>query len=86
MPVISRNHVVVLILIRSEGVEALSTGRVDSRESLFQKGAALELQEERRRIIHLLNRKGVLCIECAPEQLETVAINRYISIKNRMMV
>lgn len=86
MPVISRNHVVVLILIRSEGVEALSAAPVDSQESLFQKGAALELQEERRRIVHLLNRKGVLCIECAPEQLETVAINRYVAIKNRMMV
>lgn len=86
MPVISRSHVVVLILIRSEGVEALGNSDVNSQETLYQKGVALELLEERRRIIHLLNRKGVLCIECAPEQLETVAINRYVEIKNRMMV
>lgn len=86
MPVISRHHVVVMILIRSEGVEALGAAEVGSHEALFQKGVALSLLEERRRIIHLLNRQGVLCIECAPEQLDTVAINRYISIKNRMMV
>lgn len=86
MPVISRNHVAVLILIRSEGVEALGASTVDSQDAMFRKGVALELLEERRRIIHLLNRQGVLCMECAPEQLETAAINRYVEIKNRMMV
>ncbi len=86
MPVISRNHVAVLILIRSDGVEALGSSVVDSQDALFRKGIALELMEERRRIIHLLNRQGVLCMECAPEQLETAAINRYVEIKNRMMV
>ena len=86
MPVIRRNHVVVLILIRSEGIEALGSSVVDSQDALFRKGVALELLEERRRVIHLLNRQGVLCMECAPEQLETEAINRYVEIKNRMMV
>lgn len=86
MPVISRVHAVVLVLIRSEGIEALGGSVVSDQEALFRKGVALELLEERKRIIHLLNRRGVLCIECAPEQLETAAINRYIEIKNRMMV
>jgi uncharacterized protein (DUF58 family) len=84
LPIISKNNVVVLLLIKNESLEAIGNSDIKNREDLFNKGVALEFLEERQRIINLLNRKGVLCIECPAEKLELTAVNRYIEVKNRV--
>ena len=83
LPVISRNNLVVIVLIKNESLEAVGGLHIKDQEELFQKGVALELLEERRRIISLLNRRGVLCIECPAEKLEYTVVNKYIEVKNR---
>lgn len=86
LPVISKNNVVVIILIRNESLEGISAQKVKNREDLFNKGVAMELLDERRRIISLLNRKGVLCVECPVEKLEYTVVNKYIQVKNRTYI
>lgn len=83
LPTISGNNIVVVVLIRNESLEEIGAGTINNREDLFNKGVALELMEERRKIMSLLNRKGVLCVECPAEKLEYTAVNKYIEIKNR---
>jgi uncharacterized protein (DUF58 family) len=83
LPVISKNNIVVIVLIKNESLEDISRLRAKNREDIFNKGVALELLEERRKIINLLNRKGILCIECPAENLEFTAVNKYIQVKNR---
>ncbi len=50
----------------------------------FQKGAAAELTLERRRVIHSLNRAGVLALDGDPFQLTARLINRYLEARARM--
>jgi uncharacterized protein (DUF58 family) len=83
LPVISKNNLVVIVLIRNESLENIAEEQVRNTEDLFNKGVALELLEERKRIISLLNRRGVLCVESEAEKLEYTAVNRYIQIKNK---
>lgn len=83
LPIISRNNVVIMMLIRNESIEKISSQHIKSQEDLFNKGVALELLNERRKIINLLNRKGVFCIECTGEKLEYEVVNKYIHVKNQ---
>lgn len=83
LPLISRNNLVVLILIRNEKLESISDLNVKNTEDLFRKGVSIELLEERRKIISILNKRGVLCIECEAEKLEYNAVNKYIQVKNK---
>ncbi|MBU3144267.1 DUF58 domain-containing protein [Clostridium sp. CF012] len=83
LPAISKNNLVVIILIKNESIELISSLKIKNKEDLFNKGVALEIIDERRKIINLLNRKGILCIECAPEKLEYTVVNKYIQVKNR---
>lgn len=83
LPIISTNHVVVIILMKNEGLVKIAFSNIKDKQDIFNKGVALELLEERRKIINLLNRKGVMCIECPPENLEFTAVNKYIQIKHK---
>lgn len=83
LPIISKNNIVVMILIRDERLEEISEEKIENQENLFNKGVALELLDERKRIIKLLNRRGIRCIECPAEKLEYTAVNKYIQIKNK---
>lgn len=81
--VISKNNLVIVMLIKNYNLEKLGDGKIRNSEELFNKGVALELMEERRKIINLLNRRGVLCVETEAEKLEYGAVNKYIQLKNR---
>lgn len=83
LPVISKNNLVVIMLIRNESLESIADQKVKNQVELFDKAVALELLEERKKIISLLNRRGVFCLECEAEKVEVEAINQYIRIKNK---
>jgi uncharacterized protein (DUF58 family) len=83
LPIISKNNLVAVILIKNERLEEIGSQKVRNQEEVFDKGVALELINERRKIISLLNKRGVFCIECEAEKVEITAINQYIQIKNK---
>jgi len=83
LPIISKNNVVIIILIKNESLEDIGSQKITNQEQLFNKGVALELMEDRKKIISLLNRRGVMCIECPVEKIEYTAVNKYIQTKNR---
>lgn len=83
LPVISKNNLLIIMLIRNESLEDIGNLEVKNKEDMFNKGVALELINERKRIISLLNRRGVMCVEVEAEKLEFSAVNKYIQVKNR---
>lgn len=83
LPVISKNNLLIIMLIRNESLEEIGSMEVKNKEDLFNKGVALELINERKKIISLLNRRGIMCIETEAEKLEFSAVNKYIQVKNR---
>lgn len=83
LPIVSKNNLVVIIFIKNESLETLVSNSISTKNELFNKGVALELMEERHKIIRMLNTKGMMCVECAVENLEYTVINKYIQAKNR---
>ncbi|MDP4178561.1 MAG: DUF58 domain-containing protein [Bacillota bacterium] len=83
LPIISRNNLVIIVLIKNESLEQLCEEGIKDEETLYNKGVALELLQERKNIIKLLNGKGMYCIECTPENLVVEAVNKYIQLKNK---
>lgn len=83
LPLISKNNLVVILLIKNESMEEIAHIKIQDHQDLFNKGVALELLNERQKIINLLNHKGIFCLECPAEKLEYIAINKYIEVKNR---
>ena len=83
IPVIAKNNIVVILLIKNESLEEIASSKIENTEDLFNKGVAIELKNDRHKIINLLNRQGFLCIETEAEKLEYTAVNKYIQVKNR---
>lgn len=86
LPAITKNNIVIIVLIKSDKLEKISSIKIKNQEDLFNKGVALEILEERRKIINMLNGKGIFCIECEAEKLEYTVINKYIQVKNSTYV
>ncbi len=84
LPQISKNNIVVVVLLENEKLEQAARTEANSDYQLYTKGVALELLTERQKIIKLLNRHGVFCIESPPEELDYQTINKYIEIKNKL--
>lgn len=85
LSVITRNNLVVIALMKDEQVEQIASSDIKSELDLYNKGVALELMDERKKIIRLLNQKGVFCLESTPEKMELATVNKYIQIKNKLI-
>jgi len=83
LPLISKNNIVVIILIKNESILKMVNNDAKDTEEIFNKGVALELISERHRIIKLINKRGILCMECLYDNLEYTAINKYMELKNK---
>lgn len=82
--VIDRQHILVVVLMMNEKLEKLAQISPTNEEEIYNKAVALELLEERKKAIHRLNHRNVMCVETALEQLELTVINKYIEAKNRL--
>lgn len=85
LSVLAKNNIVMLMLMEDERLEKMTSMLAEKEQEIFNKGVALELFKERKKIIHKLNAKGIMCMECPPEKLAMNVINKYLYIKNRMM-
>jgi uncharacterized protein (DUF58 family) len=83
MPFIARNNLVVILLLENQSLKDIKAHKAGNNQELFNKGVAIELLNERHRIINLLNYRGVFCLECPAEKLEYMAINKYIELKSK---
>lgn len=83
LPIIRRNHLVMVILVKNEKIENMADLPVKNEENMFAKGVALDMLLERQHLINMLNKRGIFCKEFEAEKLETNVINRYIHVKNK---
>lgn len=84
LSVLSKNNIVIAILLEDEKLEKMASISAEKEHEVFNKGVAIELLKERKKIIHKLNAKGIMSIECPPEKLAMNVINKYLYTKNRM--
>ncbi len=84
LPAVSKNNIVMIVLINDEKLEKMASIAVKREEDAYIKSVAIEMLKDRKKLISLLNTKGIMCIECKPEKIATDVINKYIYIKNRI--
>lgn len=84
LPVISKNNIVIIVLINDEKLENIVSMPVKKEEDAYTKSVAIEILRDRKKLINILNTKGIMCIECKPEKIASDVINKYIYVKNRM--
>lgn len=83
LPILARLHLVVIVLIKDEDTEEIVKGRSKDTDEIFNKAVALEILEDRRNIIRMLNMNNVFCIECPPEKLQIQVINKYLELRSK---
>ncbi len=86
LPQISRRHLVILFMMVKEKIVDLTVSTANEDQSLFLKGAAFEILEERKKILATLRRSGIMCVECLPDTLTTEVINHYIQLKHKNFI
>lgn len=84
LPAISKNNIVIIVLIKDEKLEKMTSISVKKEEDAYMKSVAIEMLKDRKKLIRTLNTKGIMCIECEPEKITSEVINKYIYVKNRM--
>lgn len=84
LPAISKNNIIIVVLIKDEKLEKLAKIPVKNEEDAYTKSIAIEMLDDRKKLINMLNTKGIMCMECEPENIASDVINKYIYVKNRM--
>lgn len=84
LPAVTKNNIVIIVLINDEKLENMASMTVKREEDAYIKSVAIETLKDRKKLISILNTKGIMCIECKPEKITADVINKYIYVKNRM--
>jgi uncharacterized protein (DUF58 family) len=82
----SRQHVVLLVVIGQRDLRARAASRPANRGEMFQAAAAQELIYRRELLLGNVREKGALALEADWRSLSTVVINEYLNVKERSLI
>ena len=86
MRVVSRTHLVLVVLFRDVALEAMALVADGSPLDLYRRGAAAELVAWRAQVIRALESAGALVLDVDPSEVTPRLINRYLDIKARQLL
>jgi uncharacterized protein (DUF58 family) len=81
LPLILREHVVVVASVRDPDVERWATGGTGDVAGIYRRAAAVSALESRRRTIARLRGLGVTVVDARPGQLAPALADAYIKVK-----
>jgi uncharacterized protein (DUF58 family) len=76
-------HLVVVVALRNDALDAAATPGSVQSESLYETAAAEELIAARAEALERMRASGVTVIDVSPAGLTAAVVNRYIEIKAR---
>ena len=85
LKLLSRRHLLVVVLFKNMEVDQLSREEGEKIEQIFMQNIAFSLYFEKRKIVNKLKTYGIQAILTAPEHLTVNAINKYLEIKSKRM-
>jgi uncharacterized protein (DUF58 family) len=83
---LARRHLVIFVTLRDPSLEQVAHHAPRTLTSVYEAVVASELVKERDLVIARLRQKGVVCVDTAPERVNTALINQYLEIKRRELV
>jgi uncharacterized protein (DUF58 family) len=84
--VVSRTHLVLIVLFRDMELEAMAMVSDGSPLDLYRRGAAAELVAWRAQVVRALEAAGALVLDVDPTDVTPRLINRYLDIKARQLL
>jgi uncharacterized protein (DUF58 family) len=79
-------HLPLCVWLRDVDLDALIDAPPGDEASLLARGAAAELVAWREQSLSALRRRGVLVVDCAPDELSAALLARYLEIKARRLL
>ncbi len=86
LPVLSRNHAVIVAYVRDDDLRSAVASPAAAAESPYRSVVALDALQARRTVVAKLRHRGVTVIEAAADNLPTAAVAAYLSLKQRAVV
>jgi uncharacterized protein (DUF58 family) len=81
LPLVARDHVVVLASVQDPAVVALARSAPDDTEGAYAKAAAVASLEERRRLTGRLRGMGITVVDALPGRLAPELADAYLRVK-----
>lgn len=78
---LTRQHLVVLVLLQHPELDELASRRPRTQEEMFRVAAAQQMLERRRETMAQLRRQGVLIVETTAGEVGINAISKYLEVK-----
>ncbi len=79
-------HLPLLVTVRDPTVQRLAQQAIVDSSSLYQRTVAEQLLDERRLTLDRLQRRGVLTLDVAANELSMAVIKRYLDLKARILL
>jgi len=79
-------HLVAAVALLDTKVLRTARQDVDTPHSVFQKAVAGQVLEDRQKATSLLSQRGVLVVDSQADKLSAELVNRYLDVKERMML
>jgi uncharacterized protein (DUF58 family) len=79
-------HLPLCLTFRDEQTERLARGRPHSIDEVYTQAVAMELGQQRARVLGDLTRQGAHVVDTRPDELTVQAVNAYLSIKARQIL
>jgi uncharacterized protein (DUF58 family) len=79
-------HLVAAVTLLDSQVLRTSRQEVSTAQSVFQKAVAMQVLEDRQKATSLLAQRGVLVVDSPAEKLSAELVNRYLEVKERMLL
>ena len=86
LTIVSRRHLVLCVHILDPGVEDHVGRRPETLQDLARRAIAEELHRERKHVLDHLRFRGVHVLECRADALTAELVNRYLDIKQRVLL
>ena len=86
LPVLSRNHAVIVAYVRDDDVHEAVTEPIAAEESPYRAVVALDALRARQAAVTRLRHRGVTVIEAAADDLPAAAVGAYLNLKRRGVV
>lgn len=86
LKMLSKRHVMVVVLFENTGLVSLLNHRADHIREIYHQGLAEKLGHEKQLIKRRLQQAGIHVIHTKPQDLTVNTINKYLELKGRGMI
>jgi len=83
---LTRKHLVVLIIFRNTELDHLLEMKPGSLREVYHQAIAQNMINEKFSILHLLHQHGILSLYTTPQKLTADVVSKYLELKSRRMI